>query len=130
MESKYFKRPYLYYKELKVGDKYYDEGIVYVLLEIDFDENNPDDIDVVRKQWKTNKIEHIHTHGKNILEAPKFKYTGRDKSSFFAGFDAAMKMCLPYMDIFNLENAGFENEINIFLKMREAYNVWKLNNFK
>jgi len=118
------------FKDLKKGEKfyYYDE-MIYTLLDLTVIHGNPDKIALKLKKFKTNEIINMDMHGPDINNRTVYRYTGRDSSSFFAGFRAALAICTPHMGVFDLENAEVDNVLTQHMTTLKAYNVWKENNF-
>lgn len=115
--------------ELQQGEKFYDahNNLIYVMIECDHDENNPDWIQYKAKQFRTGALVNKTINGKNARDMQYYRYTGRDKSSFLAGFRAAMRICIAHMGKFDIENAGLENPVEEYIIMMKSYKEWKRN---
>lgn len=117
-------------KDLAKGDKfYYYDHLIYEVLDLAVIHEDNDRIKLKLKQFKTKKITNISITGHDVINHPVYLYTGRDSSSFHAGFRAAMRVCVPHMQVFDKENAEVENELQQYLRSMEAYNEWCSNNF-
>ena len=116
--------------ELKVGEKFYnpDNNLIYVLWGCKFDMNDPDCIEWRGKIWKTSDIpETRRITGLGVRDREYYKYTGRDSSSYYAGFRAAMNICLEHMGSIDKQNAGISDDFQQFMTMHEQYKLWIKN---
>lgn len=117
-------------KDLKKGDKfYYYDNLIYKLLSLTIVHGNNDRVDLVLERFKTKEVINMSINGTSSALHNVYKYTGRDSSSFFAGFRAAIRICEKHMQQFDKENAGIEDDLSAFLLSREEYKKWKQNNF-
>jgi len=113
---------------LKPGERFYNyEGLVLEMIHCDYDPNNPDQIGYTAKAFKRKDSITITANGKNVANQYYYRYTGRDYSSFNAGFRAAMRLMIKHMGKFDIENAGMENPVMRHLTMGQEYNKWKIN---
>ena len=116
--------------ELKKGDKFYDpyEDLIYILIDCDVDMNDPDTIKWRAKAYKTDEIpETRQMRGMGVRDLEYYKYTGRDRNSFLAGFRSAVKICGKHMGSIEKENAGVNDSLAIHMTMLKAYKRWKEN---
>lgn len=116
--------------ELKKGDKFYnfDDNLIYVLWDCTVDMNDPDTIKWRGKLWKTDDIPETRMiHGVGVRDIEYYKYTGRDRSSFIAGFRYAMMVCTKYMGPYEMTNAGVDSPVSQHLTMLKEYKKWKEN---
>lgn len=114
--------------ELQEGEWFYNqEGLILEMVTCDYDPVNPDIIEYAAKILKSDSYEHIRIQGHGVGEQYYYRYTGRDRSSFIAGFKMAMSLMLPYMGKFDLENTELENPIQQHLTMLKQYDKWKKN---
>jgi len=121
------------FKDMKIGQKFYEydyhDPLVYVLLDINIDDNKPDDIEYVVRIYKTDQIETKKIHGNGIRDTHYgFKFVRRDRSSYVAGFQACMRLYHEHMQIFDRQNAGLDNDFNTYMEMNKEYNKWVNNN--
>jgi hypothetical protein len=114
--------------ELKEGDKfYYYDNIIYVMKECIYDLNNPDRIEFIAKIFKTKTYVNMTISGMNAIDNLYYKYVSRDKSSYNAGFNAAINLCFNNMLDIEKEDAGIDNPAKIHIKMMESYCNWRKN---
>jgi len=115
--------------ELQEGEKFYSihTDIIFEMINCEYDETNPDKISYVAKQYKTNSTVRHTLTGIGVANQDYYKYNGRDKSSFLAGFRSAMRLCTAHMGKFDKENAELEDEFKIHLTMLKAYKKWNEN---
>ena len=117
-------------KDLAKGDRfYYYDHLIYEVLDLTIVQDDNDRVELKVRQFKTKKIMGFGFNGTDITSQPVYLYTGRDSSSFHAGFRAAMRVCVPHMQVFDKENAEVENEVQQHIRSMEAYNEWIKNNF-
>jgi hypothetical protein len=113
---------------LKRGEKFYDmDGIACEFLDCVYDPNTPDVIKYRARQLHFMVAEYRSIYGQGAAEREYLRCKGRDRSSYMAGFTAAMKLCTSNMGKFDLENAGLDNPVSQHLKMLEEYVKWKKN---
>lgn len=123
MAAKYVK---LY--ELKRGEKFYDwEGIIHVMLYCVYDPANPDYIEYDARIFKTNEIVNHRLCGKCVSEQPYIKYTGRDRSSFMAGFKRAVELCKSELTKNQQSILKIEHDVTIHLTAGYSYQRWMRN---
>jgi hypothetical protein len=80
------------------------------------------------KIWKTSDIpETRRISGMGVRDREYYKYTGRDSSSYFAGFRAAMQICSAHMGSIDKQNAGIYDDFQQFMTMQKEYKLWKQN---
>ena len=118
--------------ELKKGDKFYNthDNLIYVLHGCEVDMDNPHKIKWWGKIFKMGRYEQPETHqmcGFGVRDLEYYKYTGRDQSSFLAGFRAAIRTCIPHMGSIDKENAGVDNPMAQHITMLNAFREWKKN---
>ncbi len=115
--------------ELKVGDKFYQpfNDLISIFVNCIVDESNQNCIEYHCKLLNTKDIEIHKIYSTNAINQEVYKYNGRDKSSFFAGFRFAMKHCVKYMGIFDLQNAELDDKFKQHLTMLKQYDNWKKN---
>jgi hypothetical protein len=119
--------------ELKKGDKFYNthgDNLIYVLHGCEVDMENPHKIKWWGKIFKMGRYEQPETHqmcGFGVRDLEYYKYTGRDHSSFLAGFRAAAKICNNHMGSIDKENAGIDTPWTQHLTMLNAFREWKKN---
>jgi hypothetical protein len=115
--------------ELQEGEKFYDihTDIIYEMISCEYDETNLNTISYVAKQYKTNSIGKYTISGLNVANQEYYKYNGRDKSSFLAGFRSAMRICTAHMGKFDKENAELDDEFKVYMTMLKAYKKWNEN---
>ena len=116
-------------RELKRGDKFYGahDEMIHVFMECIVDETNPDEIIYatrIFKSWNYNKYK---IHGLDAINMQVYRYTGRDRSSYLAGFRAAVRTCTPYMGSVEMENAGVNEIFTQHMTMLKAYREWCKN---
>lgn len=117
--------------ELKRGERFYTwEGLIYEMIECWHDPNNPDWIKYAARQFRTGEIITLETQGSNARDQQYYRYTGRDRSSFNAGFMAALKLTMKYMQVFDLQNAGLEHSVQQYMTMTQLYQKWLKNEDK
>jgi hypothetical protein len=117
--------------ELKEGDKFYYDDLIYVLKSCEYDPSNPDHIRVRLKRYKIDRLwEEMQMHGTGVAEREYYKYTRRDVNSFLAGFRSAIAICEPHMDVFDKENAGINGEIEKHLLALKSLKKWEKNQIK
>lgn len=114
--------------DLKRGEKFYDmDGLACEFLDCEYDPNTPDVIKYRARQLNYMIAGNRSIHGQGVAEREYLRCRGRDRSSYMAGFTAAMKLCTANMGIFDLENAGLDNPVSQHLRMLEEYVKWKKN---
>jgi len=114
--------------ELKYKEKFYDmDGIVMEMIECVYDENLPDRIQYVARQFKTDIIERHGHIGEGVAERTYLRFRRRDKNSYEAGFKTAMRLCTKYMQDFELENAELDTDVKQYMAMFNEYLKWKRN---
>jgi hypothetical protein len=116
--------------ELKKGDKFYsfDDNLIYVLHDCTVDMNDPDNIKWRGRRYKSADINETHQiHGMGVRDMEYYKYTGRDRSSFMAGFREAIMLCNKHMGSIDKENAGIDNPVAVHMTMLTRYREWCKN---
>lgn len=117
--------------ELKRGERFYNwECLIVEMIECWHDPNNPDWIKYAARHFKTGDIITLEDNGTNVRDQMYYRYTGRDRSSFNAGFMATLRLTMKYMQIFDLENAGLEHSIQQYITMSQLYQKWLKNEDK
>jgi hypothetical protein len=116
-------------RELKKGDKFYGahDEVIHVFMECTVDEAKPQDIAYVARTFKSMEYNKYAIHGMDAINTMVYRYTGRDRSSFLAGFRAAMKICTAHMGSVDKENAGVDEMFNQHMTMMKAYKEWTKN---
>jgi hypothetical protein len=116
-------------RDLKKGEKFYGahDELIHVFIECTVDETKPDDIAYVVRTFRSRDIHKYAIHGLNAIDTQVYRYTGRDRSSFLAGFRSAIKICTPHMGKVEMENAGVSEPFNQFMTMMNAYKEWTKN---
>lgn len=116
--------------QLKAGDRYYDpyDSLIYVMLGIDEIDDVNHTISYTKRLFKSRRIQKCTVYGTDTnYRCLVYRYKKHDKPSFNAGFKAAMDICTQHMGVFDLQNAGVEDDIKRFMSMQESYNKWKQN---
>jgi hypothetical protein len=116
-------------RELKKGDKFYGahDELIHVFIECEFDETKPDDIKYAVRTFKSTEHNKYAIHTLNAIDTMVYRYTGRDRSSYLAGFRAALRICTPHMGSVDKENAGVDTLLTQHLTMMKAYKEWTKN---
>jgi hypothetical protein len=119
-------------KDMKIGQKYYEadfqDPLVYVLLDVFVDDQDPDKIGWVCKVFKTNDIIKKSAKGSGVRDRQHvFKYVRRDRSSYVAGFQACMKIYHEHMQVFDKQNAGLDTPMHSYNTMGTSYRNWVRN---
>jgi len=114
--------------ELKIGQKFYYQGMIYILEDYRFDLKYPDSWEFYAKQFKWNKHLHIAVHGHDVLNTTLFyRYVRRDVHSFVNGFKLAMEISTQHMSKRGKKKAGIDDPLKMHMKMMQEYNKWKQN---
>lgn len=109
--------------DLKRGDKFYwYDGTIFILHEVKVPCANQIDF-VVRKNRTRGFIKMSHS-GKDATNLMVFRYKGRDKASFNAGFKFAIQYCSQYMDDKQKALAQVDSDVMMHLKLNSIYNYW------
>jgi len=117
-------------KDLAKGDKfYYYDHLIYEVLGLTIFHKDNNRVELKVRQYKTKIESTIGMSGQDVAVRPIYRYTGRDSSSFHAGFRMAMEICIEHMGVFDKENAEIENDFQRHMKGIEAYKEWMTNNF-
>jgi len=119
-------------KDAKIGQKFYEadytDPLVYVLLDVEIDDSNPDKIYYVSRIYKTDVIEKKSISGEGVRDRHHvFKFVRRDRSSFLAGFQACMDLYHNHMQPFDRQNAGINDGLNTYMTMYNKYGKWVKN---
>ena len=116
-------------RELKKGDKFYGahDELIHVFMECTVDETKPDDIAYVTRTLRSRDYNKYAIHGMDAINTQVYRYTGRDRSSYLAGFRAATRICVPHMGSVDKENAGVDEMFTQYLTMMKAYREWIKN---
>ena len=119
---------------MKIGTLFYfndyTDNKVYKLLDYNYDYTDPDWIEYTVEIWKTKEYLHYKIIGDNVRDTPYLLYKRRDKSSFVAGFRAAMSYFYDYMSPIDKSKAGLDNDYSIYSTMYNEYEKWKRNFIK
>lgn len=120
--------------DLKAGDRFYGyyDGLVYIFISCEYDPLIPDKISIRMKPVLVGRVAMdvscIYS-GLDIAERILvYRYTGRNRGSFMAGFTRAMALCTKHMGKFDLENAELDNPVLQHMTMLKEYKLWKKNN--
>jgi len=114
--------------DLKKGEKFYDmDGLALEFIDCEYDPNTPDIIKYRARQLQFQVAESRTMYGEDVSEREYLRCRGRDRSSYMAGFMAAMKLCSSNMGKFDLENAGLDNPVMQHLTMMKEFEKWKKN---
>ena len=117
--------------ELKRGDKFYysfEDGLIYVLWDCKVDMNDPDQIEWRGRLYKSRDIaETRHIAGPGVRDLEYYRFTGRDRNSYMAGFREAITLCNKHMGSIDKENAGIDNPVTVHMTMLARYREWCKN---
>jgi hypothetical protein len=115
--------------DLRMGDKFYslDDDLIYVVIAVSYDENKPNEIKYSARRLNSNIITYHTIHSDNAKDLCVYKYTGRNMTSFLAGYRYAMNRCIKHMGLFDRENAGFNDNFKTHMTMLEDYKRWITN---
>ncbi|MFA5207517.1 MAG: hypothetical protein WC428_02555 [Candidatus Paceibacterota bacterium] len=116
-------------RDLKKGEKFYGkfDEMIHVMVECIYDETKPDDIAYITRLLKAKDVNKYAIHTINAIDIEVYRYTGRDRSSFLAGFRSAIKICIPHMGKVEMENAGINDLLSQHMTMINAYKKWTKN---
>jgi len=119
-------------KDMKIGQKFYEADytnpLVYELLDLFVDDQDPDKIAYVVRVYKTDVIEKKGVNGDGVRDRQYvFRYVRRDRSSYIAGFQACMKLYHEHMQPFDRSNAGIDDGWNTYNTMYQMYRRWVKN---
>lgn len=111
--------------DLSVGDKFYYEDLVYVLMNLIIDTKTKE-LEMNLKRFKSHEFLHVRiSSGYNNFMV--YRFARRDKSSFNAGFQRAMDICRKHMTVQQLVDAGFINDVGEHLRMLNEFKDWRQN---
>lgn len=114
--------------ELKRGDKFYDmDGIACEFIDCVYDAAIPDVIEYRARVLHYRMPESRKMAGPDVAERTFFRFRSRDRSSYMAGFQMAMRLCTPHMGKFELQDTELDNPVKIHMTMIEEYKKWKKN---
>jgi len=115
--------------ELKSGEMFYDfDEIICVFFEYEYDENIPNTITYSCRILNSNDKEIRRIYSNNVLDTHFYRYSGRrDRNSFIAGFNHALKLCTAEMNATDRINAGVEDTIQSYFTMLKEYKKWMKN---
>lgn len=114
--------------ELKKDEKFYDmDGTACEFIDCDYDATLPDIIKYRARVLHYRIPESRSLSGFGAAERTYFRFRGRDRSSYMAGFLMAMRLTTKHMGKFELEDTGLDNPITIHVTMIDEYKKWKKN---
>jgi len=114
--------------ELKRGEKFYDmDGIACEFIDCKYDATIPDIIEYRARVLHYRMAETRSMRGPDVSQREYFRFRGRDRSSYMAGFLMAVRLCSKHMGKFDLEYAELDNPVKQHLVMMENYKKWKKN---
>jgi hypothetical protein len=115
--------------DLKKGDKFYamdwDDERVYQLLDLTIIQDDDSEIRYTVKELGSNSITKHGIKGEAVVNTMLvIKFKGKDKGSYMAGYKAAMRNYHKYMQVFDKENAGLNNDLQCWITMNKEYENW------
>jgi len=113
--------------EIPIGGKFFYDNIIWILLDIKYDLKFPDEVFIHIKKFKSNYQMSMRMCGNDVLNRLYYTYTRRDVNSFTAGFNMAIDICVKHMSKRSMKKAGIEYDLNVHMKMLEAYKKFKKN---
>ena len=115
--------------DLKKGEKFYamdwrDER-VFQLIDLTITHGDDTEINYTVKELGTNVIGKHRIRGEAVVNrilVTKFK--GKDMGSYMAGFKAAMRNYQQYMQVFDRENAGLNDNHQCWITINKEFQNW------
>jgi uncharacterized protein (UPF0128 family) len=113
--------------ELKRGEKFIYDSVIYRVLDVIIDDLNPDNDRLVAKIFsksqKNNNI--ISFHKPDSINVEKFYR--RDWNSFRIGYKLAMDMCRDHISDTDKATIGIDDFVKEYMVSVRKYEEWKFN---